>query len=111
MYSSDDNLRGRKERRLSIMVVVRLTPLERTSEGDERTYTHNLSAHGLRVHSRRSWIPGEQVEVIPVKEESPVRAEVVYCQQVDTHRYCVGFKFPESRLTWSIWRRFDDIYF
>lgn len=110
MYSSDDNLRGRKERRLPIIVVVRLIPLEHTAEGDERTYTDNLSAHGLRVHSRRSWSPGEQVEVIPVKEETPVRAEVVYCQQVDNHRFFVGFKFPQSRPTWSIWRRFDGIY-
>ena len=110
MYSSKDNLSGRKERRLPIIVVVRLTPLEHTAEEDERTYTDNLSAHGLRVHSRRSWNPGEQVEIIPVKEETPVRAEVVYCQQVDNRGFFVGFKFPESRLTWSIWRRFDGIY-
>ena len=110
MYLSDDNLMGRKERRLPIVIVVRLTPLEHTAEGDERTYTDNVSAHGLRVNSRRSWSPGEQVEVIPVKEETPVRGEVVYCQKVDNERFFVGFKFPQRRLTWSIWQRFDGIY-
>lgn len=110
MYSSHDNLSGRKERRLPIIVVVRLTPLEHTAEGDERTYTDNLSAHGLRVHSRRTWNPGEQVEINSVTEDTPVRAEVVYCQQADNHGFFVGFKFPQSRLTWSIWRRFDGIY-
>lgn len=110
MYSSADSLSGRKERRLPIIVVVRLTPLEHLDEGDERTYTDNLSAHGLRVHSRRSWSPGEQVEIIPLKEETPVRGEVVYCQKLDNQRFVVGFKFPQSRLSWSIWRRFDGIY-
>lgn len=109
MYSSDDSLSGRKERRLPIIVVVRLTPLEHTAEGGERTYTDNLSAHGLRVHSRRSWSPGEQVEIIPVKEQTPVRGEVVYCQKVDKDRFYVGFKFPQTRLTWSILQRFDGI--
>lgn len=110
MYLTDDNLSGRKERRLPIIVVVRLTPLEHTAEGDERTYTDNLSAHGLRVHSRRCWSPGQQVEIIPVKEEIPVRGEVVYCQKMDNGGFFVGFKFPKSVLTWSIWRRFDGIY-
>lgn len=110
MNLTDDNLSGRQERRLPIIVVVRLTPLEHTAEGDERTYTDNLSAHGLRVHSRRSWSPGEQVEIVPVKEQIPVRGEVVYCQKVDNDRFFVGFKFPQSSLTWSIWQRFDGIF-
>lgn len=110
MYSSDDNLSGRKERRLPIIVVVRLTPLQHAAEGDERTYTDNLSAHGLRVHSRRCWSPGEQVEIIPVKEQTPVRGEVVYCEKFDNQSFVVGFKFPQSRLRWSIWQRFDGIY-
>jgi len=110
MYSSDDNLSGRKERRLPIIVVMRLTPLQHTAERDERTYSDNLSAHGLRVHSRRFWSPGEQVEIIPVKEQTPVRGEVVYCEQFDNYSFVVGFKFPQSRLSWSIWQRFDGMY-
>lgn len=109
MYSIDDNLSGRKERRLPIIVVVRLTPLDQSSEREERTYTDNVSAHGLRVHSRYCWSPGEQVEIIPVKEETPVLGEVVYCQKIDDERFFIGFKFPQSRLAWSIWRRFDGI--
>jgi hypothetical protein len=109
MYSTEDSLNGRTERRLPIIVVVRLTPLLHAFEATERTYTDNLSAHGLRVHSRRSWTPGELVEIIPVKEQTPVRGEVVYCQKVDTDRFFVGFKFPQTRLTWSILKRFDGL--
>ena len=104
----NDNLSGRKERRLPIMVVVRLALLDPSAEGHERTYTDNFSAHGLRVHSTRHWCPGEQAEIIPVNEESPIRGEVVYCQKVDNNRFLVGFRFPHSHLPWSILQRFND---
>jgi hypothetical protein len=95
----DKSLSGRNERRLPIMVDVRLAPLERVSaEGHERTFTDNLSAQGLRVHSTRPWHPDEQAEITPVKGETPMHGEVVYCQKVDNDRFFVGFKFPNSRL-------------
>jgi hypothetical protein len=107
----DKGLSGRKERRLPIMVDVCLAPLERVSaEGHERTFTDNLSAQGLRVHSTRSWHPGEHAEITPVKGETPIRGEVVYCQMVDNDRFFVGFKFPSSRLPWSILHRFNGIH-
>ena len=102
----NNNLSGRKERRLPITVMVRLAPLEQSAEGHERTYTDNLSAQGLRVHSARHWCPGKQAEIISVKDETPVRGDVVYCQKVDNDRFFVGFKLPH-RLPWSILQRFD----
>lgn len=105
----NSNLSGRKERRLPILVVVRLAVLDGSAAGHERTYTDNFSAHGLRVHSTRHWRPGEQAEIIPVNEESPIRGEVVYCQKVDNDRFFVGFRFPHSHLRWSILQRFNGI--
>lgn len=98
-----NNLSGRKERRLPIMVVVRLAALERESgESHEQAHTDNISPHGVRVLSTRPWQPGQRAEIIPADEQTPIRGEVVYCRRVDNDRFFVGFKFSNSRLPWSI---------
>ena len=103
-----DNLSGRRERRLPIAVVVRLSGREGAKE-DEKTYTDNLSVHGVRVKSTRAWHPGEQAEITPLNEESPVRAEVVYCQKSDDTRFFVGLKFPQGNIPWVVLKRFEGI--
>lgn len=106
----DKSLRGRNERRLPIVMVVNLTPLERlAAEKHERTYTDNISTHGARVHTTSPWQPGEQAEIAPARGETPMRGEVVYCQKADRDRFFVGFKLPDTDLPWSILRRFDGI--
>ena len=103
-----DRLKGRKERRLPAVVVVDLVPLEPVNiERHERTYTDNLSAHGARVRSTYAWQLGEQAEITPANGETPVRGEVVYCQRLDNDGFFVGLKVRESRIPWSILRRFD----
>jgi hypothetical protein len=106
----DNMLNGRKERRLPILVAVWLTP-RKSANGDERerTFTDNLSAHGVRVRSTRAWQAGEQAEITPVKGEPPARGEAVYCQKLDDERYCVGFKLVQERLPWSVLQRFDGV--
>jgi hypothetical protein len=109
-----DNLSGRRERRLPIAVVVRLEVLarERVIECEreyEKTYTDNLSAHGVRVKSTHPWHPGEQAEIAPLGEKSPVRAEVVYCQRLDDKRFFIGLKFPKGKVPWAALKRFDGI--
>lgn len=106
----NNKLSGRNERRLPIAVVVRLATLEQvSSESHERTYTDNISPHGVRVLSTRAWQPGQQAEIIPDKDGSPVHGEVVYCHPLDNNRFCVGFKFLHRRLALSILQRFDGI--
>src|SRR5437899_9749419 len=57
----DKNLTGRSEKRLPIMVVVRLSALaDRRGEVEEQTYTDNLSSGGVRVCSLHRWQPGDQ---------------------------------------------------
>jgi PilZ domain-containing protein len=101
------SLNGRREKRLPIIMVVRLSRVRYlpTNE-DERTYTDNVSAHGARVYSRCIWQHGEQAQVTPWEEESPMRGEVVYCQRIDNDRFCVGLKFQERPVTWSALRRY-----
>ena len=91
------------------MLEVNLAPMGRESGESERTYTDNISAHGVRVHSTCAWQLGEQAEVIPAKGEVAVRGQVVYCQRVAKDRFFVGFKFPEGHLPWSILQRFNGL--
>ena len=107
MYSIN-NLSGRKERRLPIVVVVRLAALEQVSgESHERTHTDNISSHGVRVLSTRPWQPGQHAEIIPENDEPPMRGEVVYCHRLDNDRFYVGVRFPHSRIPWSALQRYD----
>ncbi len=105
----DPNLSGRMERRLPIIVVVRLAQVEPADiEREERTYTDNISAQGARVFSRYPWQAGEKVMVTPVREET-ASGKVVYCQTLPDGRYGVGVKFQGDPVTWSAIRRFDGV--
>lgn len=105
----DNTLSGRMERRLPIIVVVRLAHLELAStDGTEWTYTDNLSAHGARIFSRRVWQPGDEITVTPFNEEM-ARGNVVYCQKAAENRYWVGVELKDHPVTWSAIRRFDGI--
>ena len=109
MFGNND-LSGRNERRLPIAVVVHLTTLEQvSSESHGRTYTDNISPHGIRVLSTRPWQPGQHAEIIPENNESPMRGEVVYCHGLDNDRFCIGVKFPHSRIPWSILQRYGGL--
>ena len=106
----DTLLSGRSERRLPIAVVVRLKVLDDDgADKQERTYTENLSAHGVCVKSARVWHPGEQAEITPLNEEGPLRGEVVYCQKLDDARFFIGLKFRHNRVSWRALERYDGI--
>jgi len=89
-------------------MVVRLARLRQAyPEDEERTYTDNISTEGARVFSRHHWEPGEQAEIAPVKEETPVRGEVIYCQKLASDRFFIGVKFLQHPFKWSALSRFD----
>src|SRR5258705_4412547 len=89
----DQAFNGRVEKRLPIIVVVRLAHLERTSNNgkEEWTYTDNISARGALVFSRRFWPLGEEITVTPFVEEPPC-GTVVYCERLTDCRYFIGVK-------------------
>ena len=99
-------LTGRTERRLPIIIAVRLLRVGDLRASEEVTYTHNVSVGGARVVSTRSWEVGEQGHIAPLKEEPSLRGEVVYCQSLGNDRFCVGFKFREL-VTWSALSRYN----
>jgi hypothetical protein len=99
---------GRMEKRLPIAIVVRLIHgQDQHVNGAELTYTDNLSAHGARVVSKRSWQTGEIVHLTSLKDETTIRGRVVYCQKLLDDRYCIGLNFPDSPVSWSTYRTFS----
>ncbi len=105
----DHALSGRMERRLPIVVVVRLAEAECAStDGGERTYTDNISSRGARVYSIRPWQLGDAVQVTP-RNEDPARGNVVYCQTLEDGRFVIGVKFQDRPVMWSATRRYDGL--
>jgi PilZ domain-containing protein len=103
----DPKFTSRMERRLPIMVVVRLTPCPPAgTDGEERTYTDNISRCGARIFSKHAWQPGDAVRVTPLNEDS-VCGRVIYCHRLPDNRYGVGVKFQGSPVTWSIIQRYS----
>ena len=101
----EPRLTGRKENRLSIIVVVRLCHGAAADRDEvERTCTDNISPCGARVFSKFLWHPGELVRITPVNEE-PAVAEVVYCQHLPDDRYSLGLEFNDPA-SWSVLQRY-----
>jgi PilZ domain len=96
------------ERRLPIIVVLRLAPMVSASTDGERTFTDNISAHGARIFSNRAWQPGDAVRVTPLNEDS-VWAQVVYSERLPNNRYAIGVKFQDGPIPWSVMRRYDGL--
>jgi PilZ domain len=91
-------LNGRVERRLPIMIAVRLSRGRDLPVSEELAYTDNVSVHGARVVSNAAWQVGDHANITPVKEGSSLIGEVVYCGSLGDS-FFVGFKFQEQ-VTW-----------
>jgi len=100
---------GRKEKRLPIIVAVTLAPVWPESiEKRERTYTDNISGHGVRVRATFPWQLGDEAEIAPAKGEQPMRGDVVYCQKLANGSFFIGLRF-DSHIPWSISQRFNGL--
>lgn len=107
---SNGRLNGREERRLPIMMEVTLAPAVGVSgERCERTFTDNISPHGIRLQSTTAWRMGEKAEVTPMKGESCMLGEVVYCQRMRNDQFFVGLRFRDKHIPWSILQRFNGL--
>ena len=106
----DQELSGRTEKRLPIIVVVRLAHCEPASidGAEERTYTDNISKRGARVFSKSLWQLGDAVRVTSLDGDS-VCGKVVYCQRLPDNRYGIGVKFQSYSVKWSALQRYDGL--
>jgi hypothetical protein len=86
---------GRFEKRLPASVPIYFASLEdpRTSE---RTRTENVSYHGARVISQRSWQSGTESIVAPMTGETPRVGRVIYCLRKTGDRFSVGVEFLDQ---------------
>ncbi len=96
---------GRIERRLPIIVVVRLAAAVSVAADGERTFTDNISPHGARIFSKQAWQPGDAVRVTPLNADL-AWAKVIYSQRLPDDRYCIGVKFQDRPVTWPAIRRY-----
>jgi hypothetical protein len=91
---------GRIEKRLPTSVPVYLGSLE-DPRTPERTLTENVSPHGARVISKRSWQPGEESLITPLTGELPQVGRVIYCLPKAGDRFCLGMKFLDRAVNWG----------
>jgi hypothetical protein len=92
---------GRLEKRLAMSVPVYLASMEEP-HARERTLTENVSPHGARVVSKRSWRPGEEVLITPLTGEFPQVGRVIYCLPKAGDRFCLGVEFPTRTVKWDV---------
>ena len=104
--SEEHIVNGRMERRLPIVVVVRVALVGR--DGEERGYTDNISRHGACIFSKDRRQLGDEVKVTPVNEESTVCGRVVYCHSRADDHYEIGVHFRNS-VVWSALLRYDGL--
>lgn len=101
----DHSSRGRSEKRLLIMVAVRLERAESLgADGQEKTYIGDVSPHGARVITKHSWQAGDEAKL--TSREGPICGQVVYCQKLPDDRYAIGVHVLERPIPWSIVERF-----
>jgi len=95
--SWDKHFTGREEKRLPVMIEVKLAPAENAStERREQARVENISGRGARLHASGPWQLGERVEITPIQGEGPLQGEVIYCQKLKDNRFVVGVKFRRN---------------
>jgi len=106
--SLDPWLNGRMEKRLPIIVVVRLAQHASAGvDGEEKTYTDNISPRGARIFSKHAWEPGDALRITLLNGHSAC-GKVVYCHKLPDDRYGIGVNFQDHPVTWSTIRTYGD---
>src|SRR5712664_1752875 len=92
---------GRNEKRLSMSVPVYLKAMTEPCSR-ERTTTENVSPHGARAISKRSWRSGEETLITPLTGEFPQVGRVIYCLPKVGRRFCLGVEFRTRAVKWDV---------
>src|SRR5260221_10581881 len=97
-----DTRTGRVEKRIHLEVTLQISGLQKPGLADlpEKMTTENVSAHGVRVLTKRALPPQERLLVAsPISNEEPIPARVVYCQPLAEGVFGVGLQFEEEKAT------------
>jgi len=90
----------RIEKRLPTLIPVYLASVE-DRHTREQTLTENVSPHGARVISKRSWRQGEETLITPSTGEFQRVGRVIYCLPTAGDRFCLGLEFPDRAVKWG----------
>jgi hypothetical protein len=85
---------GRAESRMATNTVANLEAIEEPLIS-ETVILENISEHGARLITHRSWPAGKRVIISDALVSFRTGAEVVYCARQSSQRFAVGLKFNE----------------
>jgi PilZ domain len=91
---------GRIEKRVPSSLPIYLASLEEP-RARERTLTENVSPHGARVISQRSWQSSENSLITTLTGKFPQIGRVIYCSPNAEDRFSVGVEFSNRRVKWE----------
>jgi len=90
----------RNEKRLPTLIPVYISSLH-DPRNREQTTTENISPHGARVVSKRSWRPGEGSVITRTAGGVAQVGRVIYCVPTDGYRFCLGIEFRDRAVKWA----------
>ena len=90
---------GRKEQRLALKMFVKLSSSGNLTS--EIAPTIDISCHGARVVTRRSWQPDEQVSVRSIRGNLYSRARIVHCQPYKDNSFVIGIQMYYPTGDWT----------
>ena len=85
-------LEGRKQARIATRVLVHMSAVHDPRVADVGSI-EDLSSHGARVATQRSWELGLHVDIKTLSGDMKARARIVYCQSLESQRFAVGLDF------------------
>jgi len=86
----DASLTHRKEDRVSLKMFVNLSSSDDPSF--ELAPTINISCHGARVLTRRSWQPNQQLLIRSIRGSLKSLGRVAHCQPYTDNRFVIGIE-------------------
>jgi len=89
----------RKEVRFPAKMFVNLCSEENSWAEIARTF--DISSHGARVVSKRSWRPNQELSVRSIRGHLYSRARVVYCQPATEDSFVVGIEMYYPTGDWT----------
>ena len=90
----------RFEKRLPLTVRVDLCSLDVRHRADEGL-TENVSTHGVRVVSSKSWKLNERLNLRSLPGDFRARACVVYCDGLGVNSFAIGLQLLASAGVWK----------
>jgi len=94
-----NQLPGRKEQRIPLKMFVKLSSPD--SPSAEIAPTIDISCHGARLVTRRSWRPEEQLSVRSIRGNLYSRARVVHCQPHKDNSFVIGIQMYYPTGDWT----------